>query len=30
MRRGFLIKKGDIVILRAQPVVSRDVENVFR
>lgn len=30
MRRGFLIKEGDIVTLRAQPVVPRDVENIFR
>lgn len=30
MHRGFLIKEGDIVTLRAQPVVPRDVENIFR
>lgn len=30
MRRGFPIKEDDIVILRAQPVASRDVGNIFR
>lgn len=30
MHRGFLIKEDDIMTLRAEPVVPRDVENIFR
>lgn len=30
VHRGFPIKEDDIVILRAQPVASRDLGNIFR